>query len=79
MARATGADPLTALVCERDPMKRNCLLAVGLALVVAGCGDNAGPTDTNTSPDLASQSLNAVDRYNVLLKGPATVVAEPGG
>lgn len=72
MARATGADPLTALVCERDPMKRNCLLAVGLALVVAGCGDNAGPTDTNTSPDLASQSLNAVDRYNVLLKGPAT-------
>ncbi len=52
-------------------MKRNCLLALGLALFVAACGDNAGPTDAN-SPNLASRSLNGIDRYNVLLKGPAT-------
>jgi subtilisin family serine protease len=53
-------------------MKRNCLLALGLALVVAGCGDNAGPTDTNGSPDLASSSLNGTIRINVVLKAPAT-------
>ncbi|MGH7516204.1 MAG: S8 family peptidase [Gemmatimonadales bacterium] len=53
-------------------MKRNCLLALGLALFVAACGDNAGPTDANTSPDLASSSLKSTIRINVVFKAPAT-------
>ncbi len=53
-------------------MKRNRLLALGLALFVAACGDNAGPTDANTSPDFASSSVNRTTRINVLLKAPAT-------
>ncbi|MGH6692658.1 MAG: hypothetical protein ACREF4_18470, partial [Gammaproteobacteria bacterium] len=53
-------------------MKRNRLLALGLALFVAACGDNAGPTDANTSPDFASSSVNGTIRINVLLKAPAT-------
>lgn len=54
-------------------MTRNCLLALGLGLllVVVGCGDNTSPTDA-TSPDLASRSLNGTVRLNVLLKAPAT-------
>jgi subtilisin family serine protease len=52
-------------------MKRTCLLALGLALFVAACGDNAGPTDANTSPDFAAKS-NGTLRINVVLKGPAT-------
>src|SRR5688500_8481135 len=52
-------------------MKRNCLLALGLALFVAACGDNAGPTDTNTPPDFASAS-NGTTSINVLLRGRAT-------
>ena len=51
-------------------MQRNCLLALGLALFVAACGDNPGPTDTNASPDFAS--ANATRQINVLLKAPAT-------
>jgi subtilisin family serine protease len=51
-------------------MKRNCLLALGLALFVAACGDSSGPTDANTSPSFAS--ANATQRVNVLLKAPAT-------
>ncbi|HEX2451108.1 MAG TPA: S8 family serine peptidase [Gemmatimonadales bacterium] len=51
-------------------MTRNCLLALGLALFVAACGENAGPTDTNPSPDFAS--ANATQQVNVLLKARAT-------
>jgi subtilisin family serine protease len=52
-------------------MKRNCLLALGLALFVAACGDNSGPTDTNRSPDFATQS-NGTIGINILLRTPAT-------
>jgi subtilisin family serine protease len=48
------------------------LLALGLALFVAACGDNSGPTDANVAPDLASKSTNGTQRINVLLKAPAT-------
>jgi len=54
-------------------MQRRNLMALALAALVAGCGEHQStPTESNTTPELASQSSNGTIGINVVLKGPAT-------
>jgi subtilisin family serine protease len=52
-------------------MPRNILVALGLALLVAGCDHASTPTETPATPDLAASSTGTVG-IDVLLKAPAT-------